>query len=74
MVRIHHGTPKLYSRFMWPHHLMVRIQGFHPCHRGSNPLGVTILKFLFYDFYTFKLHPLLQFLSSTWNAERTLSY
>ena len=20
---------------------MVRIQGFHPCHRGSNPLGVT---------------------------------
>ena len=25
----------------WLHHLMVRIQGFHPCHRGSNPLGVT---------------------------------
>ena len=25
----------------WPLHLTVRIHGFHPCHRGSNPLGVT---------------------------------
>lgn len=27
---------------MWPHSLAVRTQGFHPCGRGSTPLGVKV--------------------------------
>ena len=30
----------------WPLHLTVRIHGFHPCHRGSNPLGVTKTQYI----------------------------
>ena len=40
MVRIHHRSP-FFCCITWPLHLTVRIHGFHPCHRGSNPLGVT---------------------------------
>ena len=46
MVRVHHRSPFFKIQIRRPHRLAVRIAGFHPVYRGSNPLGVTTFSLL----------------------------